>query len=309
MNRRWPTIAAVCLAAGFAAGTGPAPTAYAGTVRCLAYSTFDLDTPEGNAAANSVGWMRFIGAPGETNRVTATGRADNGWVLWDAGAPLRIGAPGKRERKCSRSSKRVSAPKSAYKTRIVLEGRDGNDELTADVRRTRQTASGALRGGDGDDRLVATLGRMEVGLFVVNGDAGDDDITFRWPYRFDHPFRSCPHWPDGTPAPGRCATLRRPQSVRIHGGSGDDRISIGAWNGGDATPQRLAARPSLPGFTMKVSGGAGDDVIILHAAGDRARNRADQAEVDCGPGRDTLDLDGGPAPVSVKRCETIINAA
>jgi len=334
----------MAVAGGFALGLAAhADPAAAGTVRCLAFSTFDVDTDAGNRQANSRGWLRFSAPGAEINHLTVVGRQDGGWNLTDAAATVRIGRPGARERTCARrDAKTITAPASSRSVtsptlgfpRTAFSGYlgAGDDRIAVSFGATGLDTRGLVDGQAGDDTIVVHGGSARLRA-AISGGAGADRITVDWPHA-PAPIREA--------CQGHIRCWYRNHTLTVNGGPGNDSIEVSSPT---AVNRQLLVSPQPAGGAtahqqkrqFRINGGAGDDTLRGNAGPDALYGGAgnDRLEasgggadwlsggpgddvivldpasdpatvVDCGRGQDVLYLSGSH-PAAVTGCETIVD--
>ena len=140
-----------------------------------------------------------------------------------------------------------------------LFGQDGNDSLFG------ATGTDALYGGDGDDVLVDAGSGAEA--TIAYGGAGDDTLLLNEGLAIGGTGND-------TIVFSAATTIYGDIAVHADGGAGNDRIHLDISLGGTVT------------------GGLGDDFVALGNADIRMVVEP-SAQIDAGPGRDTLMLAGG----------------
>jgi hypothetical protein len=175
---------------------------------------------------------------------------------------------------------------------VVASGGTGNDGLDASA-----AASGAIRGGAGDDRLLA--GR---GAFDVTGGAGNDELVggpagSRTRFLAD----TAPDGADrvlGGPGADSADYSARTAAVRL---TADGAADDGAAGEGDDVAATVETLVGGSGPDV-LAGGPGPSVLMAMAGDDQLQARDDAADqVDCGDGTDVAVLDAADV-ASV--CET-----
>ncbi|HWK30347.1 MAG TPA: hypothetical protein VNS09_27515 [Solirubrobacter sp.] len=309
-------------------------SAHAATVRCDGFSWY---TPA------SGGTLAFSAGEAERNNVTLTATKAGALRLRDQGNRLQI-ERGSRSRldqwQCQRRGAGVLMPAATQWRTFELRLGAHPDRATLDLRPLAKSTGGTVRGGAGDDSLSLHGGASAIGVRVL-GEAGNDHIALSWTEAprlrrsvvdaplFGPPFRrSTPAFLVGSGGPGddvlevtAPTTHNRPLLVReirntrptgnyrdgsvrqflLSGGDGDDLLignagpdELDGGNGND----RIVARGGGPDV---LKGGRGDDRIELDGSAP-----IDGVRIDCGPGDDTLVLNGHRAPPGDHACETVL---
>ena len=247
----------------------------------------------GKTGAQCSARLVVTAAPGERNRVTFYGYhpGDESSIqittatVVDEGAPLRAGTgcaqlsanrvrcdPDRSPYRGDPAEPLVSTGDGADRVTIprgssTVLGGSGNDKILA----KNASQGGALKGGDGDDRIRNAAPPPTVRGFGVEGGRGDDVLSSYL----------------GVPLKGNSGNDRLTGGEdfdRMDGGSGRDRLA-----GGDGED--------------RLNGGSGRDRILGGDDADRivSRDRS-RDRVNCGRGRDRLRADGRDR---ARRCERV----